>query len=100
LNNEIFDLLVNSNFILAEQICTFIKNTFNKKIKVPNDIRLMILVNTALTYKMLGDKNSCQRILDEEDWSAVEDLFKFAYLILCENREEAANLMNKVITKR
>jgi hypothetical protein len=58
--------------------------------------RLLFVVNRAQAYKWLGDEASCQRILSDEDWSAVDDKLSLGVAVLQDNFGTAVALMKKI----
>lgn len=98
LQDKIFDQLVLGNYKLAQTIWKFILNTLdrNKKAKISEPARLVLIVNYALSYKMAGENEVCYNILKlVDDRSTLDAKYRLAYFVLCENREESAFLMEE-----
>jgi hypothetical protein len=94
LNEVIFDLLLYKNYPLAKKISDFAVNIIKKFSS--EQIRRMIIVNRALSYKWNGDEKIANKIINAEDWSATSDDFKLAEAVILENYNEADKLVEKL----
>jgi hypothetical protein len=58
--------------------------------------RLLFVVNRAQAYKWLNEEGTCQKILANEDWSAVDDRLSLGVAVLREDVNNAVSLMKKL----
>src|SRR5690606_6585429 len=58
--------------------------------------RLVYVVNRALAYKFSGDNETCQKILESEDWSACGDNYQLCVAVLKDDFEKAKRLMLRI----
>jgi hypothetical protein len=94
LNNIGYKLTSSGQYNLAIRILNFgahvIKNHSSQEIKT------MMLVNIAQAYKWNEESQECQKILDSIDWSALDTKFRLSNLVLKDDFDNAAILMNKM----
>lgn len=89
-----FELILNDQYELAKILLDF---TFKYIKKFSSeDIKLRLLLNQAQTYKWLCDNEKCLRIIATNDWSACNDLFNLASLILKDDFANAIIIMEKL----
>jgi len=53
-------------------------------------------INLAQAYKWSGNDEQCCKILDGEDWSACEPIFKMCVIVLKEKFSEASEIMTDI----
>ena len=58
--------------------------------------RLLFVVNPAQAYKWANQNGICQKILNAEDWSAVDDRLSLGVAVLRDDFDEAIALMRKL----
>lgn len=58
--------------------------------------RLLFVLNRAQAYKWLEQEATCQKILSNEDWSAVDDKISLGVAVLKDDFDKAVRLMNKL----
>lgn len=93
LNNICYDLLCDEDYDLAKIILKFA----NDLKKYHNgEGKLLFVVNRAMAYKWSGGEEECKKIIDENDWSMVDNKFKLAKYVLTDQFEEASALMIKI----
>ena len=89
----IFDLLCYEMYNLAETIARFAYFTLKKH---SSDLyKRMFAINGSLAMK-LGKKKNYIEFIEVEDWSATDDRFNMAILLLNERWEDAAKFMKKI----
>jgi len=59
--------------------------------------RLLFVVNRAQVHKWLNDEAACQKILCNEDWSAVDDRLSLGVAVLRDDVDKAVALMRKLV---
>lgn len=91
----IFSLLKEERYKTAQALSNFADTTLQKK-HANERLRLNFLVNRALSYYLAGEKLESQKILDSQDWTAVESVFKLAHAVLGERFEDAGNMMRSM----
>jgi hypothetical protein len=80
ITNITYYLIYKREYELAIRILKFFTD---KKIKHASDInRRTMLINLAQAFKWTNAADSCNDIIDSEDWSACEDKFKLAVAVL------------------
>jgi hypothetical protein len=94
LNSLCLDLMLEGRNGLARSLLDFATGVLKKWSTEVN--RLLFVINRAQAYKWLGDESTCQKILSDEDWSAVDDKLSLGVAVLKDNFEAAAALMRKV----
>jgi hypothetical protein len=95
LQNLTYSLLVEKRYSLARVLLEFAVTTLDKR-HTDEKARLTFLINRALVSYLTANKNECLQILDSQDWSATNDIFKLANLVLREKFEDAAKLMREI----
>jgi hypothetical protein len=94
LNLLCLDLLMEGRNALAKSLLDFATQVLKKWSTEVN--RLLFVVNRAQSYKWLDDEVTCQKVLGDEDWSAVDDKLSLGVAILRDNFGAAAALMKKI----
>ena len=74
LNEMCFDLIFNGAYAIAESILTFSVQVLKKG--GADRTRRMMVVNLATSIRLQGRVAEAQKVIDNEDWSAVGDSFK------------------------
>lgn len=91
----LFELLCNEQYALAINIGEFaigqknISNDFRKK---------MMIINLCLAYKYLNKKEKYENILNQYDWSSVQDLFQLAISCINDEHIKSCELIKKLIS--
>jgi hypothetical protein len=62
------------------------------------DQRLRFVVNRAQTYKWMGDEEKCKKVLDAEDWTAMNLKFQLAHTVLTDNFAGAISIVKQIGT--
>lgn len=88
-----FELIQRGRYNLAIKILEFF---FSLKGKKDEERRLICLVNLANAYKLNGDTKKAQKLLDQEDWSVVNDTFRISVAAVQGRCEEVVRLMRKM----
>lgn len=91
LNSICYDLLKQGKNHLAKTMLHFATDVIKKPAN--EEIRRLFIINKALAYYLLGDKKTCNEIIDKEDWSATAVKFQLATAVLREDYESAAKKM-------
>jgi hypothetical protein len=93
LNLLCLDLMTEGRNGLARRLLDFSTCVLKKWSTEAN--RLLFVVNRAQACKWQNDEAACQKILKEEDWSAVGDKLSLGVAVLKGNLAEAVSLMRK-----
>lgn len=93
LNDIIYHLLVDNEYLLAIEIANFATNDI-KKFSC-DQMRKFIIINKAIAFKMLDKEEECKKIIKNEDWS-IGNEFKLAKLVLEDDFTNAKALMLKI----
>jgi hypothetical protein len=92
----IYHLLCLEQYDLAKISSDFAINVLKK---YSDDSRRRIyIINAAIAYKFSGDNLVAKQILDKEDWSASDNVFKLCVAILKDEFKIAPDLMKKIGT--
>lgn len=94
LSHFTYELLIEENYRLAKNLLDFACCTLKKWDSEGS--RLVYVVNRALAYKFSGDNETCQEILDSEDWSACGDNYQLCVAVLKDDFEKAKALMLRI----
>jgi len=94
LSHFIYELLIEGNYKLAKNLLDFASCTL-KKWGSEGD-RLVYVVNRAIAYKYSGDNETCQSILDAQDWTACGDNFNLCVAVLREDYKKAKTIMLRI----
>lgn len=94
LSHFTYELLIEENYKLAKTLLDFACRTLKKWDSEGS--RLVHVVNRALAYKFSGDNDTCQKILESEDWSACGDNYQLCVAVLKDDFEKAKNLMLRI----
>jgi hypothetical protein len=94
LNSITFDLLVDEKYELAKTLLDFATETLKNHASANH--RLPLVVNRIQAYKWSGDENTARKLLDKEDFSALDNRFKLAKLVLLDDVWGSLNLMRKM----
>ncbi|EKN3438743.1 hypothetical protein OZ677_001576 [Yersinia enterocolitica] len=93
--NLSFDLLTQGKYdLVIETLSLFTTDKFKHK---DEQLKRILLVNQAIAYKMINEKNKCEILLQKYDWSVVSNLFKCAERILLDDYDEGAIHLKKAI---
>lgn len=94
LSHFTYELLIEENYKLAKNLLDFACCTLKKWDSEGS--RLVYVVNRALAYKFSGDNETCQSILESEDWSACGDNYQLCVAVLKDDFEKAKTLMLRI----
>lgn len=94
LSHFAYELLIEENYKLAKKLLDFACCTLKKW--GSEGTRLVYVVNRALSYKFSGDNETCQSILDGEDWSACGDKYNLCVSVLRDDFEKAKAIMLRI----
>lgn len=89
-----YELMEIENYELSKTLLDFGVNTLKRHSS--DEDRRILLVNLAQSYKWLGEPETCNEILDEEDWSSCSDKFKLGVAVLHDEFDEAAKIMMRI----
>jgi hypothetical protein len=93
LNDVGFNLIKQNRYRLAQALLEF-------GCELPrhsSDVyRRMMVVNLANAHKLSGDVDKATRLLDEEDWSAVDDNFRLCVAAVKGDIDEAIEIMRQI----
>jgi hypothetical protein len=89
-----FDMIVAEQYRPAIAILSFALKPPMKFIEARS--RLICIVNLSLAYKLAGDSDKSQKIVDVEDWSASSLDFQMAVAVLRDQFDVAAKLMKRM----
>jgi hypothetical protein len=96
LNATCLDLLILGRNQLARTMLDFATGTLKKWSNDAN--RRMFILNRAQAYKWSNDEPKCATILNEHDWSAVDEKFILAVAILKEDFDGAVRSIKRLGT--
>lgn len=88
------DLMNENRHGLAKKLLDFAACVLKKWDSEIN--RLLFVVNRAQVHKWLDDESTCQKILANEDWSAVDDRLSLGVAVLKDDVDKAVALMRKL----
>ena len=88
------ELMVENRHGLARKLLDFGTCVLEKWDSEVN--RLLFVVNRAQAHKWLNDEAECQKILEAEDWSAVDDRLALGVAVLRDDVDKAVVLMWKL----
>lgn len=95
LSDQIYVLLEDDQWSLAQKL-----GEFGLTMKHASaDSRLRLTINTAQAYKWAGEEAECTRLLDKEDWTAVDDRYKIALAALREDHVTTAALIERQLVE-
>lgn len=89
-----YDLLLQDDYKLAEQILTISNEKAFKKVNAESGFYMKI--NLAIALKGQSKDAELKKLLREVDFSALSSKFKLANLVLLDKHDEAAALMRKI----
>ncbi|WP_156500452.1 hypothetical protein [Croceicoccus bisphenolivorans] len=75
LNQAVFKLLQREHYVVAERLASYALSL--NKTKMTAQTKLMLVVNRASALRHDGRNDDALKVLDEQDWTASSDLFKF-----------------------
>lgn len=93
LNNICYSLLEIGEFNLADNLLEFAceqKRHFNEASKN------ILIINRILSKYLQNKTDDCKKMIEGKDWSACNDEFKIAILILQDKNEEVYQMMRKI----
>ncbi|MCU7282684.1 hypothetical protein OC926_22805 [Pseudomonas peradeniyensis] len=91
-----FDLLIQGDYRLAEQLLIISKERSFKKLNAESECYMSI--NLAIALKGQKKEEDCKKLLSAIDFSALSRKFKLANFVLLDMHAEAADLMIKIGT--
>lgn len=94
--NISFELILNGQYVLAQEILDFTEKYIKRFSS--EDIKFRLILNRAQTYKWSGNDKECKKIIESKDWSACSDIFKLASQVLLDDFENAVNTMRRLGT--
>lgn len=94
LSHFTYELLIEENYRLAKNLLDFACCTLKKWDSEGS--RLVYVVNRALAYKFSDDNETCQKILESEDFSACGDNYQLCVAVLKDDFEKAKMLMVRI----
>jgi hypothetical protein len=74
LNEAVYELIRRGHHTVAERLAVYALGL--KNVKLTEQTRLMLIVNRASAVRHDGRTEEAKKILDDQDWSAVSDIFK------------------------
>ena len=89
-----YDLIKSEKFSLACIITDFSCKPYVKHFNKVGEY--VLCVNRALAYYLQGDRNKCEDIINEIDWSGAELKFRLAHKVLLEQYDDAIEIMKKI----
>jgi len=89
-----YELIVEKRFDLARKLLDFSQHTIKKYASEQNE--LILLVNQAQAYKLLGNNVMTRKIVQSKDWSAKNDEFKLAEAVLLDDFMTAVAIMKRI----
>jgi hypothetical protein len=95
LNELCYELIVKSQYSIAELILTFCIEIAKERGGEDRTIRMMI-VNLANAFRLQGNKEKARSILDKEDWSAADDKFNICVSAVREDVDALIRYMKKL----
>jgi hypothetical protein len=95
LNELCYGLIYKRHYNLAEKLLRFGTEEVKKR-KGKDATRRSMVINLANACRLKGDKTKATKILDDEDWSAVDDRFHVCIAAVRENPKEVAALIRKI----
>jgi hypothetical protein len=98
LNNLCLQLISIEDYDLAIELLNYNETNFFTK-KTNQRMRMVSIINKAQAYKWKKDKSRMNQTLSKLDFSAVNDDFKLAELVLKDDFEEAAKIVEKIGSK-
>ena len=94
LNQVTLELLNLGRYRLAKELLDFAACVLKKWASEAD--RKVHILNRAQAHKWLGEEDACRKILDLEDWSAVENKFSLGVAVLRDDFDGAAQWMKKI----
>lgn len=89
-----YDLIVEKRYGLAINILEFGTEILKKHSSDYH--RRVLVINKAQAHKWIGDTKKATEILAAEDWSSTADKFSLACMVLRDDFDAAASLMEKI----
>jgi hypothetical protein len=89
-----YELLVEERYDLAKAVLDFATDVLKQYSS--EAVRLQFLVNRILAYKWSGENKRVLELLEEQDFSALDEKFKLAAAALRSNTEEAIRLVRRI----
>jgi hypothetical protein len=94
LNEFCYDLIVRRQYRLAEAILSFSSGVLKKG--GSDSCRRMMVINWANAMRLDGRDGDAKKLLDEEDWSAVNDEFAVSVAAVKGDIEEVVRIMHRM----
>ena len=94
LNQICYDLIVDKKYILSERILEFA--LYKQNVNCSQNVKLMMIVNLANTYRKMDKEKECSVLLSETDWSASQERFQICVASLRDDKIKAKELLPKV----
>ncbi len=98
LSNVAYSLLFEGRYQLARVLLDFATQILPRHSS--ENARLRFVVNRAQAYKWTGEEENCRTILDAEDWTATDPKFRLAYAVLCDDFENAIEIVRQLGTSK
>ncbi|MBH0029141.1 hypothetical protein I6F53_19490 [Pseudoalteromonas sp. SWN29] len=93
LNSLIFDFLHTEDWGKSITLCKYAKDLP----KISDDLmERMFSINYSIALKAIGENSAAKKVLDTKDWTATTYDFRLAYAVICDDFEEAGNLMCRI----
>jgi hypothetical protein len=89
-----YELLAEGRYRIARRLLDFGVETIKKH--SGESRRLTLVVNRAQAYKWSGDEETARRIVNAEDWSALEPKFLLAQAVLLDDFAGATEIMKQI----
>jgi len=86
-----YDLLVTGHYDLSATLGVFSLETI--KTHSNADVRRRMVINLAQAYRWGGHQARATRVIDKEDWSSCDILFRLSVAVLRDDFSKAASLM-------
>lgn len=93
-NQKCFELIKSGRYTLAIKMLDFMCDVVKKH--SGQDLKLFMEINRCNAYRLAGDSDTCVRLLDRLDMSALGLEFKLAEAILRNEYELASTLMRQI----
>lgn len=94
LNNVCYQLLIKGHNRLALNLLTFGTDTIKKH--HDQEMVCILTINKALAHYLSDKKEECKKVLAKHDWSATNDKYKLATVVLNEDYPTAIELMKSI----
>lgn len=89
-----YELLAEGRYGIARRLLDFGVETIKKH--SAESSRLVLVINRAQAYKWMGEEETARKIVNAEDWSAVEPRFRLARAVLLDDLDECIKVMKLI----